>query len=136
MDKKTNKEVADVKSDAAFEMPKMVKAYCLEKMGRPSSPPLPPGTVIAAAKTIVTMSAATIVYEFAVSFNHCSPASFKSMCSSVNTMSGVLSSLFVDDKMYGGAIFFTSCTINHVSFNIKFINRDSTTLTKLVELFA
>nr|GME06644.1 hypothetical protein CFOL_v3_16302 [Ipomoea batatas] len=101
MDKKTSKEVVDVKREAAFEKANIVKALWLEKIGRPFSPLLPPGTVMAAAKTTVTMRAAAIVHEFAVSFIHFSPASFNNLCSSVNTILGVLPSLFRYDKKYG-----------------------------------
>nr|GLL45497.1 hypothetical protein CTI12_AA390800 [Ipomoea trifida] len=90
-------------------MENTVKALLLEKIGRPFSPLLPPGTVMAAANTTVTMRAAAIVHEFAVSFIHFSPPSFNSLCSSVNTILGVFLSLFRYDKKYGGVIFFTSC---------------------------
>nr|GLL45495.1 hypothetical protein CTI12_AA390800 [Ipomoea trifida]GMC77801.1 hypothetical protein CTI12_AA390800 [Ipomoea batatas] len=73
---------------------------------------LPPGTVIAAANTTVTIRAAAIEHEVAASFIHFSPPIFKSLCSSLNTIFGVLSSLFLSDEKYGGAIFCTSYKIN------------------------
>nr|GMC75324.1 hypothetical protein CTI12_AA390800 [Ipomoea batatas] len=98
MDKKRRREVTDVKRDAPFEMGSVVVAL---KPSVTTPVLLPPGTVIAAANTTVTIRAAAIEHEVAASFIHFSPI-FKSLCSSLNTIFGVLSSLFLSDEKYGG----------------------------------
>nr|GEU62649.1 ankyrin repeat-containing domain, PGG domain protein [Tanacetum cinerariifolium] len=50
---------------------------------------LPPGTVIAAANTIVVISPAEMLHDSVVVFSDCSPSFTKFSCSLVNTISGV-----------------------------------------------
>nr|GLL45493.1 hypothetical protein CTI12_AA390800 [Ipomoea trifida] len=86
---------------------------------------LPPGTVIAAANTTVTMSAAIIEHAVAVSFIHFSPSFFKSLCSSVNTIFAVLSSLFLSDEKYGPPKEIFPCLVS--DDKSKQVNKDSGT---------
>nr|GEV17607.1 reverse transcriptase domain-containing protein [Tanacetum cinerariifolium] len=58
MDKNTNSEVAAENSEIASDIAKTLKAICFLNNGIPVSWLLPPGIVIAAANTIVTISAA------------------------------------------------------------------------------
>ena len=66
IDKNIIREVVDVNKENAFEMAKTMNAVSFDKIGRPFTSLWPPGTLIEAANAIVTMSAATIVHEFAV----------------------------------------------------------------------
>ncbi|CAK9149232.1 unnamed protein product [Ilex paraguariensis] len=85
MDKNIIKEELDEKRASASDIAKTLKPVYLEKLGRPS-PLFPPGTVIAAENTTVTISAATIVHDVDVSFIHFSPSFIKSSCVSVNNI--------------------------------------------------
>lgn len=76
--------------EIASETAKNTNALSLEKIGKPLSLLLPPGTVMEAANAIVAMSVAATVHEFAVSFTHFSPCLIKSLCSSENWTGGVL----------------------------------------------
>ncbi|KAI8553357.1 hypothetical protein RHMOL_Rhmol05G0009100 [Rhododendron molle] len=78
-----------MKRENASDTAKIINATSWWKSGRPVLPLLPPGTVIAAAKTIVTMSAAGTVHKLAVSFIHFPPSATNSMCFFVNTISGI-----------------------------------------------
>ncbi|PWA59554.1 hypothetical protein CTI12_AA390800 [Artemisia annua] len=94
IDKNTNSEVEAENREIASDIAKIVKVICFLNRGMPVSWLLPPGTVIAAANTIVTISAAVMLHDSAVAFIHFSPSFTKFACSLVNTISGVSLSIF------------------------------------------
>ena len=107
IDKNVRMAAVDEKRERASETAKMMKAFSTVKIGYPLSP-FPPGTVMAAAKTTVAMSAATTEHEFAVSFIHFSPSITRSLCASVNTIEGVFPSPLVTSLYAGYRNFSTS----------------------------
>nr|GEV17606.1 hypothetical protein [Tanacetum cinerariifolium] len=66
INKNTNRDVEAENSEIASDIAKTVKAICFLKRGMPVSWLLPPGTVIAAANTIVTISATVMLHDSAV----------------------------------------------------------------------
>lgn len=108
MDRNINREAVDENRERASKIAKIVKAVFLWKMGKPLSLLLPPGTVIDAANPIVAMRVADIVQEFAVSFIHFSPSLTKSLCSTENSIAGVLPLEFLASLESGSTYFSTS----------------------------
>ena len=68
--KSINSKAVEVKSANEFDMTNTMKDGLCKKMGVPLVESLPPGTVKAAAKTTVIISAAITVQDEAVSFIH------------------------------------------------------------------
>nr|GEX64040.1 hypothetical protein [Tanacetum cinerariifolium] len=66
IDKNTNSEVEAENSKIASDIAKIVKAICFLNRGMTVSWLLPPRTVIAAANTIVTISAAVMLHDSAL----------------------------------------------------------------------
>ncbi|GKB74167.1 hypothetical protein Tco_0935579 [Tanacetum coccineum] len=89
IDRNTNNAVLDAISEIAYDTAKIANAMFFVNKGMPVSELLPPGTVIAAANTMVVISAAVMLHDSAVVFIHCSPSFTKFSCSLVNIISGV-----------------------------------------------
>ncbi|KAL7591478.1 hypothetical protein Lser_V15G33250 [Lactuca serriola] len=108
MDKNTSNAVLDANSEIASDIAKIEKAMSFLNKGAPVVSLVPPGTVIAAANTIVVISAAVMLHDSAVVFIHFSPSFTKFPCSLVNNISGVSLKMFSRVMYVGNTSFFTS----------------------------
>ncbi|MFS7956324.1 hypothetical protein Hanom_Chr07g00653271 [Helianthus anomalus] len=88
IDRNSNSDVVDVNSENALNTAKIVNAISFWNTGMPDSF-FPPGTVIDAANTTVTINAAVMLDDSAVVFIQVSPCINKSWCSLVKTFAGV-----------------------------------------------
>lgn len=94
IDKNTNNAVVDANSEMASDIAKIVNPTSFLNKGAPVVSLDPPGTVIAAANTIVVISTAVMLHDSDVVFIHFSPSFNKFSCSLVNTISGVSLKMF------------------------------------------